>query len=301
MKNAKLSCAILICTSIFMSACSEKPQENMNSEKTPILPEKSDNIQSFGDMDSENVQINMSIEDLYERFSSEIIGTVQNGSDTIEIERIYECHSFENDAAAQFYFDKPRLIGSGDAIARINSVFDNEALGFFYGSEFSLHHKDGYYDTFNIYVPALPNFESGISMRCSAQIEIIYWDDSILSILESCYWQTTGHEYISRYCVNFDPTTGEILTINNFVGEDLHEFKKLVEDTLYAGIEEETEENKHYIDRWSEQWVSSAIEHQANFEFSDYNYYYDGANIHLIVHAPQFYAFDRIVKLSGIY
>ena len=326
---------LAVYTSILLVACGDSSsiivnEENRNemtaevsSKPTPALEPVSSTLPIEGERNEEalktwdaenempsNVQLNLSIRELYHLFNKETVETYHEGSYTIDIERIYK--NYVNDDGivfTRFYSDKPKISGSGEVANLINSIFDNEASGFFYGRDDSIIFKTGQYDIFDHYItrrlvycggtmseePATDeavsifdknNEETGV--QCTLRATVTYLDNSIVCVKYDYYWQVpVGHMYHSQYGMTFDLVTGKLLPISYFVGGNLENFKQLVEDTVYDSVEEA--------------WIESALAGQEGYEFSDYEYYYDGEHIILLLDETGPYALGLPLQLPGTY
>ena len=258
-------------------------------------------------------QKNISIDELYEKFDREIVGSYQACGYTVDIERIYKDFISENGIVlARFYFDKPILSGEVGGVKQINAMFDKEATGFFYGTENAKHHTWGSYDTFDWYVTrdrvyfgdtllenwVLENSDKQIlyDIRSSISTTVTYLKESIISMRADAYWRVgLGHSYQAQYGSNFDLETGEFLPVSRFVGNDLEDFKQLVTKTLYENVDES---GSGYP---TNSLVEMFSERQVDYEFSDYDYYFDGTHIFLILPEMNYYALSLILQLPGTY
>ena len=317
-ENPLLTIAIFLSISFFVSACVSAPaQESPQISLTPVPTDSSTPEPSASPDPSPvvtdplyefmRIQLNLSIDELYEQFPRKIIATYQSGEYTVDIERIYRNYSYESGGVyPQFSFDKPIVSGEGEGIKKLNIMFDNDACGFFYGHEDAPRFKFGKYDFFYVVMyngePVMEETSSengedliGRLRVCILKATVTYLDESILSMREDYYWQAgMGHLYISPYGMTFDLNTGELLPLSYFVGDDLASFKQHVIDMLYESIDESNPfRTIREIKRFSEK--------QENYEFSDYGYYYDGAHIFLILPELDWYDLPYVLQLPGTY
>ena len=322
--------AMLLCVFALMSACSEKVVESEETElseprseiaetKTPETPspelaaEAEKNVEALEEWDAihefpEDPQLNMPIDELDLMFDRKIANTVSAEGYVVEIEQIYKDYISENEIViARFYYDKPLLSSEGEAAARINAALDAEASGFFFGNERAAHYKWGIFDRFDYYITrqrvyfgdseleqAALQFaaeQMEVQFRCSVSTSVACLDGAFLSVVDDFYWMAGGVGRYYSHGLNFSLETGELLPVSYFVGDDLESFKKLVEEELET----------HYGET-NPAWVESAVTEHKNYEFSDYNYYYDGNHVILILSGePGYYDYNCFLTLSDSY
>jgi len=183
---------------------------------------------------------------------------------TMKIKSIYG----SSDDEMSFY--KPVLSGETEAIAKINALFDEEEQGFFYGSENSLHFKEGYFDKL---------MYQGFSWYCRVRNDVRYIGNNIFSVYEWLYFPLLEDK---RYGITFDTTTGNILPINYFINEPIDEFNEKVISLI---LNDTTPDSDSELVRGQcgDETIKNLIK---NYSFADYEYYYDGKNLNLIF--PEF-------------
>ena len=321
-----LTAMALIGGIMFMVSCTFSPQQKEPLQSTPesivhsspqpmreTAPSspptaEGKNVAALAEWDSahafpDDTQLNISIDELYEQFDREIVSSTLDGGYSVDIERVNRDYVSENGVIiATFYFEKPILLGEDEVAERVNNIFDKEATGFFFGDETSAHYSWGGFDRFDYYVTrhriyfgdaimeeSAKSFEAEqleVQFRSSVKTSITYLGETTLSTMQDLYWMTIGVINTRHYGLTFDLRTGELLPINHFVGNDLEHFKQRVEETLYQNVDE-----------YGENWVESFLTEQADFSFSDYEYYYDGTHVFLIAYNPNYYAYDYLVQL----
>jgi hypothetical protein len=207
----------------------------------------------------------------------------------LSLERISEnITDAQGNILARMYFDKPILSREefdlrektvdDIAVSRINAYFEEELRGFFYGSAQSKHFARGHYDDF---------FDSVARMReslgdkalaksppyCTVDSEVAYMTRDILSIKQSFDLMDGGARTLRYYGSTFDLNTGELLTLDRFVGAGREDFEAKVfaqlEKNFSVGIEE-----IHDYERFLAQLREKDI--------GEHEFYYDGQNIRLI-------------------
>ncbi len=213
----------------------------------------------------------------------------------ISFERTASYRKDENgNILAEMYFDKPVLAGNSVVICKINTIFDIECQGFFYGSEESKFFKTGHYDYF---------FESVRSVRerygdaavaqqpleCTNDAEIVYQSNELICFKLSGYWMAGGVSDHSYYGYAFNLTTGELLQISSLIDVSINIFNKNVTDMLCNNYAQ-----------YDIPFLRSDIENTYKaYRLDDYNYYYDGSDIYLIFSQDQYYNDSYILKYTG--
>lgn len=211
----------------------------------------------------------------------------------LSFERISEnVTDAQGNITAKMYMDKPVLslepfdlqdatVNTSSAaavISRVNAYFEEEAKGFFRGSEGSKRFAERHYDDFFDSVAARMGLYGdgtfvAAPLYCTVDSEVAYMTRDILSIKQSLDWMAGGVRDFYYYGSTFDLNTGELLTLDRFVGAGREDFEAKVfaqlEKNFSVGIEE-----IHDYERFLAQLREKDI--------GEHEFYYDGQNIRLI-------------------
>jgi len=195
--------------------------------------------------------------------------------DFVQIERVD--HSIKNEKGnliAITYYEKPVLTGESDVHAKISDYFKNECQAFFFGETRINFDGERKYTNFEEKV-----IKSNLELEehhfyNTVDTEVAFCENDILSFVKKTYWAVGGVEPRYEFGVTFDMHTGELITIDQFIDLDINDFRKIIGDFASDRLKHWDYESK--IDYLQETlW---------NMDYKDYEYYYDGAAVYILLH-----------------
>lgn len=194
----------------------------------------------------------------------------------------------------------PRLT----AMQKINQYFDTEASAFFRGNPLSEHFKSGSRDNFSeivsrYYEAMGEEVMINDPLFCNWIVEPAYLDEKILSVHNMVDCCAGGVRTIIDCGTTFDLTTGEMLSLADFVSTDLETFKEEIIDifsemlTSYGYDKESTLEGYSSIAEYLRAFY-------APYTFEDFEFCYTGERVILFLQRKE-YSVQFRVEYSGEY
>lgn len=282
--------AAVIIIALFLSGCSSYPHNNGG--------------------------VDVIVESIEPQFSDQPIETkepyvlnksFENNDLQIRVDRIDQSIIGENgNPVALIYYDKPVLTGNLSSISRINDFFENECKGWLGGSNRLTFYSEGSLDWFLESVEGMRKSESfgdsvlEVSPLCYlVDTEIIYCNQQILSIRQIAYIAAGGPTATTSFGATFDLATGELIPFDSFISATADEVRSSIVDYL-KNIDSSS------IDwEWIEQMYAPneahnyEIEHAWGASLMDFDYYYDGEYVFLIVNEI-FGTSSIMIKWNGL-
>lgn len=238
---------------------------------------------------------------------------ISNSALNYEIKRIdYSIKNESNETLAYIYYDKPIVQGDNvEACEKINQFFENESEGWFEGNNRLTHNQKSEFEDIKVRMhEEIERYgEETVAVQPFLYVvdtEIIYEDDKYISIRQISNIQLTGKRSWFYYGSTFDKETGELVGFDDFLDVDADKWRNSIVAFLSEGIldynhnvtldeiEEiygpNEEDYKVYID-WND---DKDIELDMNYE-----YFYDGENIYIILNYYTLLDSGTILKWNG--
>lgn len=194
------------------------------------------------------------------------------------------------------YFDKPILFGESGVADRINAYFENNCHDFFFGESRMNFYGSRVYDVFedkvNKNLELLFSFAKQDSFYNTVETQLTHSSDELLSFVNKTYWTVGGVSTHYCYGVTFDMTSGESIELDRFIGVDINQFRESIESLITKRFYEWNGEYEDYIALKCEE-LNIAL---ANMGFSDFEYYYDGDAIYLLLNSMVFTSGCYIIR-----
>ena len=208
----------------------------------------------------------------------EITNETEN-SFTVIFERIDA--SIKNDSGsivAVTYYDKPIITGNSDAIHKINTYFENECQGFFFGKSRINFFGERDHKNFEDRVNESLEREDGLNLEVShyyntVDIEIAFLSNEVLSFVENTHYSVGGMSTWYSFGANFSMYTGGLLSLDHFIDIGIDRFREelgtFITNKLFK---------RDYAHRADE--FKMALR---NMEYEDFEYYFDGDAVYLLL------------------
>jgi hypothetical protein len=209
----------------------------------------------------------------------------------VSIERIDQ--SIRNDSGqiiANIYYDKPILSGDSEAIKSINSFFVKESESWLGGSNRLTHFQEDWLEGFLEDVNELREMmgdeviaEQPFLYTIDTRITLL--DEETLSIMQIATVQTAGPRSWYYYGSTFDLKTGELLPLNKLIKTNADSLRdiivKFIEEKAILSSPETLEEFKRIYGKNNNH--SYEVEYDQKKIQLNYEYFYDGKNVYIIL------------------
>jgi hypothetical protein len=279
MKKKLHTTILLLCVMLLVCGCGVQAESGSKPEtEEPML------------------SVDETIQDSIASDSSAESASAVGGTILLSFERISEnVTDAQGNILAQMYIDKPILAleefdlyetsqesDADDAIiSRINAYFEEDAKGFFYGSEQSKHFAVGSYDYFFDTVAERRKYYSDEEiladtlLHCTVDSKVAHMTRDILSIRQNLDWIAGGVHNLRYYGSTFDLNTGELLTLDRFISDNKETFVEKVLSEMRTAYPYDTPNND--FDDY-ENFLAQLNEN----DISEQEFYFDGHGVHLI-------------------
>lgn len=218
-----------------------------------------------------------------------------NSDTNVSIERIdLSINSNDETVLAIIYYDKPVISSSSDSASTINAYFDKEYQGWLEGSNRLTQFQDGRMDFF---IRNVKDMREGLGddvlkkqpLIYTVDTEVAFISQDILSIRQIVFLAAGGPNSWYYFGSTFNLETGELLPFDHVIDVDSDVFR----ENLVAYLAKNTLAFDHN---------SSLKEIQQIYEPNEdhnYEYYYDGEYIYLILNYGIFHNCGCIMKWNG--
>lgn len=194
------------------------------------------------------------------------------------------------EVVAEIYYDKPVLTGNMHVVNKINSFFEEESQGWLGGKNRLTHFQDGWLSRFlditNESRKSIGDTELAKQpFLFTVDTEIVLHSDNLLSIFQIATYQTAGPGSWYYYGSTFDLETGELLPVDAIIEISANGYK----DMILSFLEKKIMELELYQ---SFDELEAIYGNNNDFDIitSDnkkvslnYDYYYDGKYIYIIL------------------
>lgn len=212
---------------------------------------------------------------MLENISSEVL--------SIRIERLDDLsiRNEKNELIADISYEIPVITGENTVVTnKINSHFEDLSSDFINDTNQSNLLMDDSMKIFIQHVNEKIKYSGDADLVVSPFFnrvlsDIIFFDENIMSIRQKFDWMAGGvYDFVYRGEV-FDLNTGEKLTLDYFIEDSLEVFNEKV----ISNIKEQLEVS-YRNDLQSRDDILTTYQ---NYKWEDYNFYYDGKNVYIIM------------------
>ncbi|MDR1002868.1 MAG: hypothetical protein LBL82_06340 [Oscillospiraceae bacterium] len=209
---------------------------------------------------------------------------------------------------ANIYYDRVTLRGNSESVSKINGILEKDYNDWLSSSTSGRMARGGSLAFFLERVEATREIHgddvlSEYPLEFSVTAQVTYAENNIISIKHEVFWSAGGTMDTTYLCSTFDLKTGTLIPFNEIVDVGSREFMNsclsyLLTENLYDA-------DPYYL--WIppseiEDWFSLGDIDNFKLNYSgetvslNYEYYYDGKNIHLIFRG---FSSNIIVKWNG--
>lgn len=196
--------------------------------------------------------------------------------------------SDEGTLAGITYYDKPVLFGETGVVDTINTYFENDCHEFFFGQNkmnfYGLRVYEFFQGTVYRDLGLYGSFARQNPFYNTVETELKYSSDEFLSFVYKTYWTVGGVS--THYCFGdtFDMRTGELITLDHFISLDIAQFRDMIKARIIMRYKKWDGDDERYIASKCE-YLNEAL---AKMEYGDFEYYYDGNEICLLLNSVVF-------------
>ena len=114
--------------------------------------------------------------------------------------------------------------------------------------------------------------------------KVAFFNNEILSFSENTHWGVGGVETRYGFGATFNMNTGELITLNYFINLNINQFRDSIGDFLVKKFAEwDGEDEDYFLSK-----IDDLEEKLHEMEYEDYEYYYDGAAVNIILNEMVF-------------